>query len=131
MPAKTPPCSKYPAWSEAKYRSFIRSALRQASIKWPPTQLAWKLVQRPSQLNDKRIKYEYQCDECKGWFKRSECENNHLVPTGVMMEGMDHRTIGDWVDRLLAPVRHYQILCKSCHQTLTNQQNAARRENDD
>lgn len=129
MAARTPPCYKHPEWSESRYRTFIRSNLRAMTMRWQPAQEAWKLVQRKSQLEDKRVKFEYQCANCSGWFQKKLCENNHKTPTGVMMEGMDHSTIGDWVDRLLAPVEDYEILCKVCHLALSNEQNTERREN--
>lgn len=122
MVARTPPCSKYPDWSEARYRTFIRSAIRAATMKWPPAQHAWRLVQRKSQLPDKRVKFEYQCNTCNNWFMRKDCENNHIVPSGVMMVGMDHTTIGDYIDRLLSDVHGYEILCKPCHKLKTDEQ---------
>lgn len=122
MGIKTPPCKKWPLWTEARYRTFIRSAIRAATMKWPPAQHAWKLAQRPSQLDDKRVKFEYQCKDCGGWFKRKDCENNHIVPSGVMMTGMDHSTIGDYVDRSFSSIDGYEILCKPCHLLKTTQQ---------
>jgi 5-methylcytosine-specific restriction endonuclease McrA len=120
MGRKTPPCPKYPKWTEARYRTFIRSALRSASIRWPPAQEAKKLARRPSQRADKRIKWEYNCACCGDWFLDKECHLDHIVEAGNMMEGMDHSSIGDWVDRLYCKISNYQMLCKACHMIKTH-----------
>jgi len=36
MGRKTPPHPEYPEWTEARFWTFIRSAVRKAHVKWPP-----------------------------------------------------------------------------------------------
>jgi 5-methylcytosine-specific restriction endonuclease McrA len=101
-------------WSEARYWSFIRSALRLAWQKYPVKWQVKKAASRPSQLDDKRTKFEYQCSGCGEWFKGVDCEVDHIQPAGELKAYDD---LPCFVRNLFCEADNLQVLCKTCHKT--------------
>jgi 5-methylcytosine-specific restriction endonuclease McrA len=95
----------------ARYRSFIRSAMRKAWQKWPPRYEALHAVKRPYHGTNPRQKFEYQCAHCSGWFAGKEVSVDHIIPWGSIV-GASH---DDAWSRLLVPVHQLQVLCEPCH----------------
>jgi 5-methylcytosine-specific restriction endonuclease McrA len=105
-------------WTEAKYWQFIRSALRQATMRYPVIQNFKKKGRRS--VTGKRHKYEYQCVECKKWFMDKEISVDHIVPAGSLKTYDD---LPGFVERLFCEEDNLQILCKdNCHQAKTNKE---------
>ncbi len=103
-------------WTKARMMSFIRAALRKASIKWPPLQAVMssdRRVYEGPKIKGRNIKWQHQCNVCKGWFFGSEIERDHIVACG---------SLSDWEDmpgfarRLFCEASGVQKLCKRCHQ---------------
>ena len=105
-------------WTEAKYWQFIRSALRQATMRYPVIQNFKKKGLRS--VTGKRHKFEYQCVECKKWFMDKEISVDHIVPAGSLKTYDD---LPGFVERLFCEEDNLQILCKDkCHQAKTNKE---------
>jgi len=115
MGHKTPPCPKYPTWTEARYNQFVRSALRAAFRRWPPKFDVLKNNRRV--VTGKRHKYEYQCAECGEWFKQKEVQVDHIIPAGTSLKGWD-----EFIDKLFVGEDSMQILCKPCHKIKTKKE---------
>lgn len=114
---RTPPFANYQAWSEAKFWGFIRSALRNASSRWPPKFECLKEARRPYSGGG-RQKWEFQCAECKDWFKQKDISVDHIVPTGSLSSYAD---LAGFVERMFVGIDGMQVLCtKKCHQQKTN-----------
>ena len=114
MPRKTPPCEHYPAWTEARYRQFIRSGLRKLWQKWPPKFDCMNEGRRT--VEGKRHKYEHQCNHCKEWFTAKQIQIDHIDPVG---------SDGDWnvfIERLLVGKDKLQKLCYDCHRIKTKEE---------
>lgn len=94
---------------------WIKRHIEMASIKWPPRAAALRKASRISQLADKRTKWERQCNHCKGWFKTSQIQLDHVVPKGKY----EPKTFRKWLDRLLCPETGFQVLCIPCHKKKT------------
>lgn len=104
--------------TESQYFSKIRSVLRSGFRYWKPMQLALEAASRPSQSTNKRIKKEYQCAKCKKWFKRADCEIDHIEECGSLQKYED---IVPFIQRLTKEdISSYDILCKPCHKIKTN-----------
>ena len=131
MGRKTPSCPLYPEWTQAKFKSFLKSGLRTLSTKWPPAHKILKQNRRASQREDKRIKWEYQCNHCKQWFLQKEIERNHIIPVGGFSQDFSKwpEEFGKIAERMFVGVDGYDLLCKECHAKLTEQQNQERRDN--
>ena len=106
-------------WTEARFIGFLRTGLRQMSRRWAPiTRQALERVRRPSQSDNKRMKWEYQCAECCNWFPRKHVEVDHIVPCGTFTR-LDQ--MQGFVERLFCEPDGLRVLCEQCHQFRTNQ----------
>ena len=100
-------------WTEARYNSFIRSALRSAWQRWGPNH---------STKRDARVGYgQYMC---AGYGVEP-----HVVGASVVIDGKRKNNIftdhiepvagqGDWnviVENLFCETDNLQLLCKECH----------------
>lgn len=102
--------------SEAGFWGWIRSALRKRSQVWKPLQEAKKLVRREYKGENKRQKYEYQCNNCKQWFADKEINVDHKKEVGSLKSGKD---LESFVNNLFCEIEGFQILCKNCHNKKT------------
>lgn len=111
-------------WTEARYWSFVRSALRQASRRYPPiARLALDAVKRPNESSNKRMKWEYQCAECGDWFPRKEVQVDHIIACGSLKTYED---LPGFVERLFCEPNDLAVLCRKCHQDKTNNSGGAK-----
>lgn len=117
--ARTPPFKNYPSWSEAKFWGFLRSGLRSCYNKWPPKWEVLKEARRASKSKDKRLKWEYQCNECKKWHKQKDVSVDHIIPAGSLNKPED---IAGFVERLFVGVDGLQLLCSKCHNIKTQKE---------
>lgn len=115
-------------WTEAQFWAFIRSGLRSLSRKWPPiVRHAFNACRRPSQSENKRLKWEFQCNECQGWFPRKEVQADHIVPCGALKSFED---IPGFVERLLCNEDGIRVLCVTCHNAKTQSERVAKEDDD-
>lgn len=105
--------------TESAYFSKIRSLLRKGFMYWKPMQMALEKASRPYVGSNKRIKKEYQCAKCKKWHKRVDVQINHKIECGSLT---CYEDIVPFIKRLTnEDVNAYEILCKPCHQKITNE----------
>lgn len=117
---RTAPCEQHPEWSSARYRTFVRSALRLAWTKWPPKHEVLRRARRPSQSDNKKLKWEYLCTHCNKWTRGDQVSVDHIVPWGDPWS----MSFVDALRALLVPVEELQVLCDPCHdlKTLSDKQ---------
>ena len=102
--------------TEAGYFGKLRGVLRQGFRYWKPIQQAKMDARRTYHGSNKRQKWEYQCNDCGGWFTGKEVQVDHITPVGRL------KTLEDlpaFVYRLTVE-EGYQVMCKPCHQEKTN-----------
>ena len=104
-------------WTEARYWSFLRSALRRAFVRWPVNYDARNSSRRPYVGPSKQQKWEYECSICKGWFPMKGTQLDHVNPCGPLKSLSD---LPGFVDRLFCEREGLRVLCKPCHQEVTN-----------
>lgn len=114
-------------WTEARYESFIKSALRRASVRWPPRYLALKDAYVGKKINPEtgRMAMHYECVMCVSHLPAKQVEVNHKEPI-VPITGFD-----SWdgvIARLFCEKDKLEVLCKPCHRIITKEENDARRE---
>ena len=108
--AKSKPSEKVEGWTEARYWSFIRSALRSAWRRYP---VKWEVLKEASRsVTGQRHKTEYQCNECKQWFKGAEVQVDHVTPAGQLT---DYKHLPSFVEGLYCGKENLQVLCSECH----------------
>ena len=104
-------------YTEAGYFGFIRSGLRQKSMKWPPKYDVMNAAKRPYKGSDKRRRFEYKCASCKNWKKGSEVSVDHIKECGSLKSYDD---LPRFVKNLFCEEDNYQALCKPCHKLKTD-----------
>jgi 5-methylcytosine-specific restriction endonuclease McrA len=111
-------------WTEAAFLGFIRSGLRQMSRRWRPLVCdALNAARRKSKSKKNlRLKWQYNCAHCKGWFSRKNVEVNHIIPCGSMSKLED---LPGFVARLFCEVDNLEVVCKKCHLIETKKQKLA------
>lgn len=119
-------------WTEAKFNSFIKSALRAASQRWPPKYDALSDAYVGKKVNSKtgRTGKHYTCNICKNDFPASEVVADHIDP--VIDPAVGFVTWDEVIRRMFCPKEGYQILCSTCHSkksTAERQQAKERRDN--
>jgi len=99
--------------TDAAFFGSLRSALRRHYRFWKPAALALEAASRPTQSANKRLKKEYQCADCKEWFKRDDVEKDHIIPCGSLRSLDD---VASFIERLTPEdPAAFQILCKPHH----------------
>jgi 5-methylcytosine-specific restriction endonuclease McrA len=112
-------------WTSARYFSFIRSALRRASSKYP-VKFDVKLAARrnkPPEVEG-RHRYEYLCAECDGYFPDKEVAVDHIEPAGSLKSYED---LPQFVETLFCEEDNLQVLCNDCHAIKTAKERKARK----
>ena len=113
-------------WTEARYKSFIRSALRSAWMRWPP-----------NHNTKKQAKIRYGVYQCAGYKVKP-----HEAKASVVIDGKRKNNVftdhikpvagnGDFntiIANLFCETDNLQVLCKSCHDIKTKDERAAARE---
>lgn len=106
-------------WTDSRYWSFIRSALRRAWVKYPINHKVREDARRPYKGPDKRTKWEFQCNHCNEWFKSKEIQVDHIKPAGSLKRYED---LPAFVSTLFCSKDNLQVLCKECHNIKTQEE---------
>jgi 5-methylcytosine-specific restriction endonuclease McrA len=113
-------------WTQARFNSFIKSALRSASQRWPPKYLVLQDAYVGIKTNPKtgRQAKHFHCKSCGEAFPQKEVEVNHITPV-VPIDGFD-----SWdgvIYRMFCEKDGLEVLCKPCHKAVTKQENELRK----
>lgn len=110
----------HPEWSESKFNSFIKSALRAASSRWPPKYSALReaFVGVKTNVKTNRQSKHYKCNCCYGEFPSSEVQVDHIQPVIDPFKGFI--TWDEVIKRMFCGVDGFQVLCKPCHTIKSN-----------
>lgn len=111
--------------SEQAFWGWVRSLLRRGSMRWKPLQEIKKLSRRPYIGENKRRKWEYQCNYCKNWFIDNDIEIDHIYGTGGLTRKED---LGTFVENLFCEIDKLQVLCVKCHLEKTNNEKKIKKE---
>ena len=103
-------------WSEARWWSFLRSGLRRMSVRWPVKYDVLRDARRKSRSENKRLKWEFRCAQCGGWFAAKAVAVDHIVPVGTLRAFAD---LPGFVERLFCEAAGYQVVCTNCHAAKT------------
>lgn len=115
MSRRTESNASYPAWTDAKFWSFVRSGLRRKWVMWPPRFEVIRDARRA--VVGKRHKWEIKCSKCKRWKQLKEIQVDHIEPVGELRE---YEHLSNFVRRLFVSKDKLRILCKPCHVKITN-----------
>ena len=113
-------------WTEARWRSFVISALRSATRRYPPKYKTLNKAFIEKRINKKtgKLASHYKCAVCNGEFVAKDVQVDHTIPV-VGPEGF----VGwdSYIERMFCDVDNLQVLCKTCHDVKTKEENATKR----
>lgn len=120
-------------WTDSRFHSFIKSALRSASQRWPPKfeALADAFVGKKVNTKTGRIGKHYKCNSCLQEYPSSEVQVDHIHP--VIDPAIGFISWDEVVKRMFCGKEDFQILCKTCHKSKTTveRQQATERRRDE
>lgn len=120
--------SPVPEWTDARFKSFIISALRGAFRRYPPKQQCIEKAFTGIKKNPKtgRMCKHYRCSSCKEEFPRKEVVADHIKPIVDPKKGfIDFNT---WIVRGFVALKALQCMCKGCHKVKTNEERTKRKK---
>lgn len=120
--------SPHPDWTNARFKSFIISALRGAFRRYPPKQQCIAKAFTKSKINTKtgRMAKHHMCKKCKKEFPTKEVVADHIKPIVDPKVGfVDFNT---WIERAYVPLTAFQCLCKECHNLKTAREKQQRKK---
>ena len=106
-------------WTDARFRSFVTSALRAASRRWPVKYKALKAAFAGRQVNAKtgKLAMHYKCAKCKKLFVAADVQVDHVLPVVDPKKGFVGWDV--YIDRMFCEIENLQVLCRSCHAVKT------------
>lgn len=107
-------------WTESRYHSFIKSALRSASRRWPPIYMALNDACVGQMVNRKtgRQAKHYKCNACNNLFPAKEVQVDHINP--IIDPAVGFTSWDDVINNMFCEKENLQVLCLACHQEKTN-----------
>jgi hypothetical protein len=99
-------------WTKARYFSFIRSALRSATMKYPAKQKYLESMCRKAPVGS-RAKKLVNCEECDLVMAKSHAHVDHIIPCGALKNFSD---IERFASTLFCGVGNFAVLCKMCNE---------------
>jgi 5-methylcytosine-specific restriction endonuclease McrA len=113
-------------WTEARYRTFIRSALRGAFRRWPPKFDVLKnaATERKTSSVTGKMAMHYQCALCEKEFPLRSVQVDHVKPIVSLSKGFV--SWDDFIDKLFCEAKNLQVLCKPCHSVKTKGERSKR-----
>lgn len=99
------------AWTEGRFDSFVTSALRSASRRWPPKFQCLNDAKTEKKINIKtgRMAQHYRCALCNEEFTAKDMNVDHIKPIG---RGLDWN---EFINRLYCETSNLQAVCVPCH----------------
>lgn len=104
-------------WSEARFKSFVISALRRASSRWAPKYTCKK--------NARVGRNEYRCASCAAIVGNKYIKADHIQPVVDPVRGFESWDV--YIQRLFVEVDGYQAICKACHTIKTGEERKLRK----
>lgn len=120
-------------WTEARFNSFIKSALRAASRRWPPKYSCLNDAYVDKRVNVKsgRLAKHYRCNACKECYASSDVQVDHVKP--IIDPTVGFTNWNDVINNLFCEKTNLQVLCTTCHniKTTAEKQQAKERKTND
>ena len=104
-------------WTDSRYWSFLRSALRRAWTKYPNKYKVLNAAKRRKLNATGKQKYEYKCNECHNFYAGKNVSVDHITPAGSLRSYDD---LAGFCSRLFCSIEELQVLCFKCHKAKTN-----------
>ena len=115
-------------WTDSRFRSFVTSALRAASRRWPPKFKALKeaFVGRKTNKKTGKLAMHYKCAKCKKHFVAADVQVDHIKPVVDPKKGF--LNWDEFINRMFCEIENLQVLCKPCHKVKTDKEKLERKK---
>jgi 5-methylcytosine-specific restriction endonuclease McrA len=115
-------------WTDSRFRSFVTSALRAASRRWPPKYKALKeaFVGRKENKKTGKLAMHYKCAKCKKQFVAADVQVDHIFPVVDPKTGFV--SWDDFINRIFCEIENLQVMCKPCHKVKTEEEKLERKK---
>ena len=115
-------------WTVARFNSFVKSALRSASQRWPPKYQCLNAAKVGKKINWKtnRIAEHYKCNSCGKEFPLKEVQVDHIHPV-VPVTGFT--SWDEVINNMFCEQEELQVLCTECHNTKSLRERQERKTN--
>lgn len=106
-------------WSESRFSSFIKSALRGASNRWAPKHNARKAA--------RTARNRYCCALCHATVGNKDIAIDHINPVVDPVRGFV--SWDEYIARMFCEQDGFRAICRSCHDKVTADQRLIRQAN--
>jgi hypothetical protein len=115
-------------WTEAKFHSFVKSALRAASRKWPPKYetINAACVGQKVNIASGRLAKHFKCAACAEEFPASKIQVDHIE--AIINPKIGFTNWDDVVNAMFCEKENLQCLCLDCHKAKTAQERKLKKE---
>jgi 5-methylcytosine-specific restriction endonuclease McrA len=115
-------------WTEARFKSFVTSALRAASRRWPPKYKALKEAFAGKKVNAKtgKLAMHYTCAACNKLYVATDVQVDHIKPVVDPKKGFVSWDV--YINRMFCEIEDLQVMCKPCHKIKTDQEKLERKK---
>lgn len=115
-------------WTESKFNSFIKSALRAASRRWEPKYTCLNDAYVDKRINEAsgRLAKHYRCNACEGVFPASYVQVDHIE--AVIDPLIGFVSWDDTINRMFCEKENLQVLCMDCHVNKTAEEKRIAKE---
>jgi 5-methylcytosine-specific restriction endonuclease McrA len=101
-------------WTDARRHSFIVSALRYGSRRWPPRFEVLEEAKTEKKINKAtgRMAQHYLCATCCNEFSATGVQVDHIEP---IVDPQGFTTWDVYIEKMFCGKENLQVLCKACH----------------
>lgn len=114
-------------WTQSRFESFIKSALRAATRRWPQKHQALKdacIGKKLNRATGKEI-FHYKCAGCGKLFKGADVAVDHIEPVVNPKTGFVSWDV--YIERMFCEADGFQVLCHTCHGIKTQNEREERK----
>jgi len=117
-------------WTEARYNSFIKGALRAASVRWPPKyrvrKAAWIKRGVYKCAGYERRAHQVPVSRKEKGKRKNNVTVDHIVPIIDPNKGFE--TWDKVIERMFCEAKGLQVLCHQCHKEKTKKERIKRKK---
>lgn len=113
-------------WTDARRHSFIVSALRYGSRRWPPRFEVLEEAKTEKKINVQtgRMAQHYRCAICGGEGVATNTEVDHISP---VVDKTGFTTWDSYIENMFCDKENLQVVCRACHQIKSKEERAQRK----
>jgi len=111
--------------------SWLISQLRRIFLKYPPVFQKVNSLKQTYYITSKKglqlKRVKWNCQICDKEITNKEMRRDHVHPVVDPVEGF--KDIGTFIDRLFCDPDNIQVICKTCHDSKSEEERKIRKEN--